>query len=75
MSGRIDIAVKPGSRVDSIEKIGDEYIVRTKARAIDGKANEAVVRLLAEYFGVPKTRIKLVHGHASRHKVFEIPLN
>ena len=47
-------------------------IFRTKARAIDGKANGAVVKLLAESFGVPKTRVRLVRGRTSRRKIFEI---
>ena len=37
-----------------------------------GKANAAVQVLLAKALGVPKTRLRLVRGHTSRNKVFEV---
>lgn len=44
----------------------------TKSPAMEGKANEAAARLLAKYYGVSKTSVRLVRGHNSKHKVFEI---
>lgn len=38
----------------------------------DGKANKAVVELLAEYFQVKKTAIKIIIGETSRNKIVEI---
>lgn len=66
------VTVKPGSKIDSVEKFGNEYIVRVRARAVNGKANEAVIRLIAEYFDVPKTRVRIVRGAMIRHKMLEI---
>jgi len=40
--------------------------------AVDGKANRAVVELLAEYFGVSKTNVQIISGITSRHKRFKI---
>ena len=37
-----------------------------------GRANEAVVRLLAETLGLPKSDVSLVSGHAGRDKVVEL---
>ena len=68
----IAMRVKPNSKTNSVKKTADGYVVHTKARAIDGKANGAVVKLLAESFGVPKTRVRLVRGRTTRHKIFEI---
>lgn len=68
----LSVLVKPGSKTDSVEKLGEDLVVRTKARAVDGKANEAVVKLIAEYLGIPKTRVRIKSGLASRHKVIEI---
>lgn len=68
----LSVLVKPGSKTDSVEKLGEDLVVRTKARAVDGKANEAVVKLIAEYLGIPKTRVRIKRGLASRHKVIEI---
>ena len=37
-----------------------------------GKANTAVVKLLSKAIGVPKSRLRLVRGEASRDKVFRV---
>jgi hypothetical protein len=42
------------------------------APALEGKANEAAVRLIAEFFEISRTRVKLISGEKSRHKIFEI---
>lgn len=39
---------------------------------VSGKANEAVIKALAEYFGIAKSNIALIKGQASKHKIFEI---
>ncbi|MBX5489315.1 MAG: DUF167 domain-containing protein [Mycolicibacterium hassiacum] len=41
-------------------------------RAVDGKANAAVVRLLAEHFGVSRSEVELVSGATARLKRFRI---
>lgn len=38
----------------------------------DGKANEAMIRLLAKHLGVALSQVRLVRGHTSRHKTIEI---
>ncbi len=69
---KISIHVKPNAKADQVEIVDDIYVVRTKAQAVDGKANEAVVQLLAKHFGVPKSRVRIVLGPTGRHKVIEI---
>ncbi len=72
---KISVQVKPGTHAREEVIASDEgYTVYTKARAVDGKANEAVVKLLAKHFKVPRSRVKLVRGMTSRHKVFEIDI-
>lgn len=46
--------------------------VRLTAPPVDGKANEALVALLSEEYGVPKSRIRIVNGEKSKNKVVEI---
>lgn len=41
-------------------------------RAVEGKANDAVVALLAKHYGVAKSRVEIVRGHASRIKVVRV---
>jgi len=69
---RVAVTVKPGSRADSIASVPGGLVVRVHARAHDGLANVACIRALAEYFGVPVSRVILVHGAHSRQKVFNI---
>jgi uncharacterized protein (TIGR00251 family) len=57
----------------SITKLRDtEYRVSVRAPAQDGKANRAVIELLAEYFCVSKLAVKIVHGQFARKKWVEI---
>ena len=73
MSTRFWITVKPRANREMIEsRIDSEYHVSVNAPAEKGKANEAVVALLAGYFSVPRSRIKIVRGNSSRRKLIEI---
>lgn len=40
--------------------------------AVDGKANKAVIALLADYFEVSKSQVKITGGLTSRNKIIEI---
>lgn len=67
------VEVKPNSKQESVEKITDAvYKVRVRAPAQEGKANEAVIKALAEHFKVAKSSIKLKTGKSSRTKVITI---
>ena len=46
--------------------------VRVTVVAEDGKANAAVIKLLAKALGVPKSRVKLLRGTTHRDKVFQV---
>jgi len=70
---RLLVKVKANSRVSSIEKSDSgEFILRVKSPAIEGRANLAVVELLSEHFGLPKSRISIIRGLKSKTKLVEI---
>lgn len=84
---KIIVKAKPNSKMDKVERVEQEtlpfggsgregtmpvYKVSVKARAVEGRANEAIVSALAEYFGVRKSEIALVSGETSKQKVFEV---
>jgi len=69
---KIAVSVKPGAREEKIEKRGGEFIVSTRARAEEGKANKAAIKIIARYFGVVSSRVEIVSGYASRKKRIEI---
>ena len=69
------VKVKPNQRFDKVEKIGDEWQIRLKALAIDGKANEHLMEYLSEVLGVSKSKIILKKGHTARIKCLEIEMD
>ena len=71
---KISILLKPNSRHREEVVVGDDGVltIYTKAPAIEGRANLAAVKLLAKYFSVAPSKVKLVRGAASKYKVFEI---
>jgi uncharacterized protein (TIGR00251 family) len=69
----IRVKAKPNSRKEGIKKLGENfYEVRVSAPPEKGKANERIIELLAEFFKVPKKKIKLIKGEKSKEKLFEI---
>jgi len=70
---KIRVDVKPNSKMPAVEVVEDHLVVRVKEPPKEGKANEAVLRAIAEHFGVPKREVRLVSGEAARHKVIEVP--
>ena len=49
-----------------------ESVLRLNAPAVEGKANKAAVEFLAKHFGIARSRVTLVSGEKTRHKVFEL---
>lgn len=66
------VRVKPGSKRAGIESNERGITVRVNARPVDGAANEAVRRVLAEALGVAPSALTLVRGAASREKTFAV---
>lgn len=70
---KITVQVKPNSRKEGVEDLPDgSYLVRVNAPPVEGKANERVIELLAEKFGIRKSAFTLRSGPKSKKKVFEI---
>ncbi len=71
---KIQVKVKPRSKTEDVtrEMDGGLYVVRVKEPPVEGKANRAVLRLLARHLGVPEGRLRIASGHGSRNKVVEV---
>jgi len=70
---KIIIKAKPGAKEDKIEKVDEaNYTVYVKAPPIDGKANAAIVKMLASHFDVSQSLIEIISGHMARVKVVQI---
>jgi uncharacterized protein (TIGR00251 family) len=73
VSTRLRLRVSPGAtRAGVIGRYGEAWKVRVAAPPEGGRANEAVVRLLAETLSVPRDAVKLVSGQSTRDKVVEL---
>ncbi len=69
----IQVRAHPKSSKNAVIPTPDGYIeVYTSMAPIKNLANQAIVGLLAGYFNVPKSQIKLIRGRTSRYKVFEV---
>jgi len=73
VSTRLRLRVAPGAqRAGVVGRHGDAWKVRVAAPAEGGRANEAVVRLLADTLALPRAAVTLVSGHTGRDKIVEL---
>jgi len=73
--GRITLTlhIQPGARKTEFAGLhGDALKIRLAAPPVDGKANEALVRFVAEALNLPKSAVNLKSGQTSRRKVLEV---
>jgi len=70
---RLALRVSPGARSSAVVgRHGAAWKIRVSAPPEDGRANAAVVRLLADALGVPARTITVVSGHGARDKLVEL---
>ena len=71
MSDTITVRVTPGASHDRVVREGEVIRVYVTAPPADGKANKAVLKLLAKELGVPKSSLAVIRGLTSRDKVVQ----
>ncbi|MBR3143690.1 DUF167 domain-containing protein [Candidatus Saccharibacteria bacterium] len=76
---KISVLVRPGSKKGPLIEaapfdggVSDGLIVYLREKAHDGEANEALVKMLADYYGVSKSCVEIVRGQKSHQKLVEI---
>jgi uncharacterized protein len=70
---KILVRVKPNARKNEVKPLAENsYLVSVTAPPVDGKANDKVIELLAEYFDKPKRAISILRGATSKGKIVEI---
>lgn len=70
--GRLAVRVTPGARIEQVDIEDGRLTVRVRARPEDGKATEAVRRLLAQALDIAPSRLSLLRGATSREKQFQV---
>jgi len=70
---RFTVKVHPRARRSAVTgRLGDAWKLDLAAPPVEGKANEECIRFLAGLAGVPRSRVRILSGAASRVKVIEI---
>jgi len=73
--GRITLTlhIQPGAKKTEFAGLhGDALKIRLAAPPVDGKANEALIRFVAETLGLAKSAVSLKSGQTSRRKMLEV---
>jgi len=69
----IKVKVFPNSKKEEVtKKREDSFEIKVKEKPVMGRANKEAVKILAFYFDIPESRIRLVRGFKQRNKIFEI---
>ena len=69
----LSIKLQPRASANEVgEPLGNELRIKVTAPPVDAAANEALIRLLAEFFDCGRNQVELVRGHTSRHKLVKI---
>lgn len=72
---KVTLLVKPRAKTNAVEAVDRTTLtVRVKAAPVEGKANQAVIALVAGYFHVPKSRVLLLSGLRGKRKVVDVQL-
>jgi uncharacterized protein len=70
---RLALQVTPNAKKSQvIGPLEDVLKVRLQAQPIEGKANEALIRFLAELLVLPRSRVNITHGQTSKRKLVEV---
>jgi uncharacterized protein (TIGR00251 family) len=73
VSTRLRLRVSPGARnAHVVGRHGDAWKVRVTAPPEGGRANDAVVQLLAEALSLPRNAVTVVSGHSARDKIVQL---
>jgi hypothetical protein len=70
--GRLAVRVAPGARVEALEIADGKIAAKVRARPEGGKANDAVIALVASALGIAHSRITLLRGATSREKLLRV---
>ena len=75
MTGAVTLSIRiqpRASKNEIVAREGGGFKIRLTAPPVDGAANEALIRFLADALSVPKSQVEIVSGHTSRDKVVRI---
>jgi uncharacterized protein (TIGR00251 family) len=70
---RLAVQITPNAKKTEVIGVMEDVLkIRLQAQPIEGKANEALIRYLADALDVPKKAVHLTHGHTNKRKIVEV---
>ncbi|RZI41692.1 DUF167 domain-containing protein [Herbaspirillum sp. HC18] len=70
---RITVQITPNAKKSEVIGVLEDTLkIKLQAQPIEGKANEALVRFLADMLDVPKSAVTITHGHTNKRKIIEV---
>jgi uncharacterized protein len=70
---RLAVQITPNAKKTEIIGVLDDALkLRLQAQPIEGKANEALIRFLAQQLDVPRSAVTITHGLTSKKKLVEV---
>jgi hypothetical protein len=70
---RITVQITPNAKKSEVIGVLDDALkIRLQAQPIEGKANEALVRFLADVLDLPKSAVSITHGHTNKRKIIDL---
>jgi uncharacterized protein (TIGR00251 family) len=70
---RIFVQITPNAKKSEVVGVLDDALkIKLQAQPIEGKANEALVRFLADMLDVPRSAVAITHGLTARRKTVEV---
>jgi uncharacterized protein (TIGR00251 family) len=70
---RIAVQIMPNAKkTDVIGVLDDALKIRLQAQPIEGRANDALIRYIADRLGVPRSAVVITHGLTNKRKILEV---
>lgn len=64
-----DVKAKPGARIEKkFIGIDGALVIQTRAKPVDGEANQAIIETVSNLVGVPKSNVEILRGDKSKNK-------
>jgi uncharacterized protein YggU (UPF0235/DUF167 family) len=70
--GRLALRVTPGARSEAVEVADGKVHIKVRVKPEDGKANAAVLALLASALGIAPSRLEMLRGATGRDKLIRL---
>ena len=72
----VQVRVTTNGKTSSVTETGENALeVRVDEKAVDGRANKRLLKILSEHYNVPRSSITILRGAKSRDKIVEIREN